>query len=225
MDSYTFSTLVVGEFNELAFDAALAVAEHPGENYNALLIYGDYGLGKTHLLHAIHHAICERYPCRNTIFVGGDAFVAELLKAVRDGVLKDFRDKYRSVDTLLIDDIQCLGGSHDFVQREVFDIINTISANKGQIVFTADCSTEELPCQNDWMRMRYEEGALVEIKPPEYDARLSIAKKFAADIKGKTGIDIPEDILCYIAEQITGSIRVIHNAITTIVAYRDLLGI
>lgn len=225
MDTYTFSTLIVGEFNELAYDVALAVVEHPGENCNPLLIYGGYGLGKTHFLHAIHHAICESYPYKNTIFVRGDEFVVELLNAVRDGEIKDFRDKYWAADTLLFDDVHFLGSSSDFVQKEMLDIINAISANKGQIVFAGDFSPDELLIQNDWMKMCYEEGVLVEIKPPEYDAKLSIAQKYATDKKSKTGIDIPEEILCYIAEEITGSIRAIHNIITTIVAYRDLLGI
>lgn len=221
MDNYTFSTLIVGEFNELAHDAALAVVEHPGENFNPLFIFGDYGLGKTHLLHAIHHAICERYPYQNTIFVSGDSFVVELLKAVRDGEIKDFRAKYRTADILLIDDVQIIGSSSDFVQRELFDIIDTISVKKGQIVLTADCSPEELPCQNDWMKMCYEEGGLVEIKPPEYYARLAIAR----DKADRLGIDLPDVVLCYIVEYVTNDIRVIESVVTKIVAYRDLLGI
>ena len=218
-EEYTFERFVVGNSNKLAHAAALAVAEHPAENYNPLFIHGESGLGKTHLLYAIAHTIHKNHPDYKIVYIRGEDFTNELIRDIRAGKNQEFRDKYRSADVFLMDDVQFIAG-RDSTQEEMFHTFNTLYEDKKQIVFTADRPPKEMLRLEDRLKTRFEWGLLADIQPPDYETRMAIIKNKAI----RMGVELPEEVLIYVAENITSNVRQIEGTVKKILAFRDLLG-
>ena len=218
-EEYTFERFVVGNSNKLAHAAALAVAEHPAENYNPLFIHGESGLGKTHLLYAIAHTIHKNHPDYKTVYIRGEDFTNELIRDIRAGKNQEFRAKYRSADVFLMDDVQFIAG-RDSTQEEMFHTFNTLYEDKKQIVFTADRPPKEMLRLEDRLKTRFEWGLLADIQPPDYETRMAIIKNKAI----RMGVELPEFLLQLIAENITANVRQIEGTVNKIMAYQDLMG-
>ena len=218
-DAFTFNTYVVGPQNRMAYAAARAVAEKPAEHYNPLFIYGDSGLGKTHLLYAIAHKIHQNHPDYRIVYIKGDSFTNELIQAIREGRNQEFREKFRSADVFLMDDVQFIAG-RDSTQEEMFHTFNTLYEDKKQIVFTADRPPKEMLRLEDRLKTRFEWGLLADIQPPDYETRMAIIKNKAI----RMGVELPEEVLIYVAENITSNVRQIEGTVKKILAFRDLLG-
>ena len=218
-EEYTFERFVVGNSNKLAHAAALAVAEHPAENYNPLFIHGESGLGKTHLLYAIAHTIHKNHPDYKIVYIRGEDFTNELIRDIRAGKNQEFRDKYRSADVFLMDDVQFIAG-RDSTQEEMFHTFNTLYEDKKQIVFTADRPPKEMLRLEDRLKTRFEWGLLADIQPPDYETRMAIIKNKAI----RMGVELPEFLLQLIAENITANVRQIEGTVNKIMAYQDLMG-
>ena len=207
-EEYTFERFVVGNSNKLAHAAALAVAEHPAENYNPLFIHGESGLGKTHLLYAIAHTIHKNHPDYKIVYIRGEDFTNELIRDIRAGKNQEFRDKYRSADVFLMDDVQFIAG-RDSTQEEMFHTFNTLYEDKKQIVFTADRPPKEMLRLEDRLKTRFEWGLLADIQPPDYETRMAIIKNKAI----RMGVELPEEVLIYVAENITSNVRQIEGTV------------
>ena len=218
-EDYTFERFVVGNSNKFAHAAAMAVADRPAESYNPLFIYGESGLGKTHLLYAIAHAIHQEHPDYRIVYIRGDAFTNELIRAIREGKNQEFRDKYRSADVFLMDDVQFIAG-RDSTQEEMFHTFNSLYEEKKQIVFTSDRPPKEMLRLEDRLKTRFEWGLLADIQPPDYETRVAIIKNKAI----RMGVELPEEVLTYVAENITANVRQIEGTVNKILAYRDLMG-
>ena len=218
-EEYTFERFVVGNSNKLAHAAALAVAEHPAENYNPLFIHGESGLGKTHLLYAIAHTIHKNHPDYKIVYIRGEDFTNELIRDIRAGKNQEFRDKYRSADVFLMGDVQFIAG-RDSTQEEMFHTFNTLYEDKKQIVFTADRPPKEMLRLEDRLKTRFEWGLLADIQPPDYETRMAIIKNKAI----RMGVELPEPVLQYIAENITANVRQIEGTVNKIMAYQQLMG-
>lgn len=218
-DAFTFETYVVGPQNKLAYAAARAVADKPAENFNPLFIYGDSGLGKTHLLYAIANSIHQNKPGLSVVYVKGDTFTNELIQAIREGRNQEFRDKYRSADIFLMDDVQFVAGRAS-TQEEMFHTFNTLYEAKRQIVFTSDRPPKEMLRLDDRLKTRFEWGLLADIQPPDYETRMAIIKNKSI----RMGIELPEFLLQLIAENITANVRQIEGTVNKIMAYQDLMG-
>ena len=218
-EEYTFERFVVGNSNKFAHAAAMAVAEHPAERYNPLFIYGEPGLGKTHLLYAIAHTIHNEHPDYRIVYIRGDSFTNELIRAIREGKNQEFRDKYRSADVFLMDDVQFIAG-RDSTQEEMFHTFNNLYEEKKQIVFTADRPPKEMLRLEDRLKTRFEWGLLADIQPPDYETRVAIIKNKAI----RMGVELPEFLLQLIAENITANVRQIEGTVNKIMAYQDLMG-
>ena len=216
---FTFDTFVVGPSNKLAYAASQAVAEHPAQNYNPLLIYGNSGLGKTHLLYAIANQIQREHPDYNIVYIKGDQFTNELIDAVRSGKNFEFRDKYRNADLFLMDDIQFIAGK-DATQEEFFHTFNSLYENKRQIVLTSDRVPGDMVRLEDRLRTRFEWGLIVDVQPPDYETRFIITREKALEL----GIELPQDVVDYISENITNNVRQIEGTVKKIKAYHDLTG-
>ena len=218
-DAFTFETYVVGPSNKLAYAAAKAVAEKPAENYNPLFIYGDSGLGKTHLLYAIAHQVQRRNSDAKIVYIKGDEFTNELVNAIREGKNAEFREKYRQATLLLVDDIQFIAGKQQ-TQEEFFHTFNTLYESGRQIVLTSDRPPREMTQLEDRLRTRFEWGLMVDVAPPDFETRMAIIKTKAALL----GVQLPDEISGYIAENVTANVRQIEGTLNKILAYRDLLG-
>ena len=218
-EEYTFERFVVGSSNKFAHAAARAVADNPGQSYNPLFIYGESGLGKTHLLYAIAHKIHQNHPDFRVIYLKGDTFTNELVQAIREGRNEEFREKYRSADVFLMDDVQFIAG-RESTQEEMFHTFNTLYEDKKQIVFTADRPPKEMLRLEDRLKTRFEWGLLADIQPPDYETRMAIIKNKAI----RMGVELPEEVLIYVAENITSNVRQIEGTVKKILAFRDLLG-
>ena len=216
---YTFDTFVVGSSNKHAFSAAEAVAEERTDAYNPLFIYGQSGLGKTHLLYAIANRIQQKHPDYSIVYIKGDQFTNEFIEAVRNGKNFEFRDKYRSADLFLIDDIQFIAGK-DATQEEFFHTFNTLYENKRQIVLTSDRVPGDMLRLEDRLRTRFEWGLIVDVQPPDYETRWAITKNKALSL----GLELPDEVCDYIAENITNNVRQIEGTVKKIKAYHDLTG-
>src|SRR5690606_19206739 len=199
---YTFDTFVIGAGNRFAHAASLAVAEAPANAYNPLFIYGGVGMGKTHLMHAIGHYVLEHNPTAKVVYLSSEKFTNEFINSIRDNKAVDFRNKYRNVDILLIDDIQLLAGKAS-TQEEFLHTINTLHEESKQIVIASDRPPKEIPTLEDRLRSRFEWGLITDITPPDLETRIAILRKKAkAD-----GLDIPNEVMLYIANQIDTNIR------------------
>lgn len=214
---YTFDTFVVGGNNEFARAAALAVAENPGEIYNPLFIYGGVGLGKTHLMHSIAHFVLSQNPETKILYVTSEKFTNELIDAIQKKTTAQFREKYRSIDILLIDDIQFIIGKES-TQEEFFHTFNTLHEAKKQIIISSDRPPKEMLTLEDRLRSRFEHGLMADIQPPDYETRMAILKKK----EELDGLSIDEEVLSYIASNIKSNIRELEGALTKIVAYSRL---
>lgn len=218
-DEFTFETFVVGPSNKLAYAASMSVAEHPAKNYNPLLIYGDSGLGKTHLIYAIANVIRKHTPQSKIAYVKGDDLTNELVDAIREGKTAEMREKYRQADLLLVDDVQFIAGKKQ-TQEEFFHTFNTLYESGRQIVLTSDRPPSEMTQLEDRLRTRFEWGLLVDVAPPDFETRLAIVKNKAALL----GMELPDKISAYIAENVTANVRQLEGTINKILAYKDLLG-
>ena len=218
-EEYTFERFVVGSSNKFAHAAARAVADHPAQNYNPLFIYGESGLGKTHLLYAIAHKIHADHPDYRIVYIKGDAFTNELIQAIREGRNQEFREKFRAADVFLMDDVQFIAGK-DSTMEEMFHTFNTLYETKKQIVFTADRPPKEMLKLEDRLKTRFEWGLIADIQPPDYETRMAIIKNKAI----RMGVELPEPVLQYIAENITANVRQIEGTVNKIMALRDLEG-
>ena len=215
---FTFDTFVVGESNKMAYAAARAVADGVG-HYNPLFIYGDSGLGKTHLIYAIAHQIRTTRPSAKIIYIKGDDFINEFIELVRAGRGSEFRAKYRDADLLLVDDVQFVAGKEQ-VQNEFFHTFNTLYEAGRQIVLTSDRPPSDMHLLDDRLRTRFEWGLIADIQPPDYETRMAIIKNKAMSL----GLEFPDDVCEYIAENITTNVRQIEGTVKKILAYRDLQG-
>ena len=216
---YTFESFVVGSTNQHAFSAAEAVAEERTTVYNPLFIYGQSGLGKTHLLYAIANRIQRRHPDYNIVYLTGEQFTNEFIEAVRSGKNFEFRDKYRNANLFLMDDIQFIAGK-DKTQEEFFHTFNSLYDNHSQIVLTSDRVPSDMLRLEERLRTRFEWGLMVDVQPPDYETRWAITKNKALEM----GITLPDDVCNYIAENITNNVRQLEGTVKKIKAYHDLTG-
>ena len=212
---------MVGPSNKLAYAAAQAVAQNPAQNYNPLFIYGDSGLGKTHLIYAIAHVIRQRNSAARIAYVKGDDLTNELVAAIQAGPSKsaEMREKYRQADLLLVDDVQFIAGRKQ-TQEEFFHTFNTLYESGKQIVLTSDRPPHEMTQLEDRLMTRFEWGLLVDVSPPDFETRMAIVKNKAAMM----GLELPDKIVSYIAENVTANVRQLEGTVNKIKAYKDLLG-
>ena len=220
-EQYTFENFVVGSSNKFAYNAARAVAEAPGMSYNPLFIYGQSGLGKTHLLYAIAHKVHENHPEYRVVYIKSEDFVNELITNLRrqEYYMQEFRDKYRNVDLFLMDDVQFIAGK-DRSEEELFHTFNTLHEQKKQIVFTSDRPPQEMLRMEERLKTRFEWGLSVDIQPPDYETRVAIIKNKAIN----RGISIPDPVLNYVADNITANVLQIEGVVNKILALHELMG-
>lgn len=219
--NYTFETFVVGNNNRFAQSAALAVAESPGEAYNPLYIYGGPGLGKTHLMHSIGHFILEQKPDTKVIYVTSEEFTNEVIESIRNGnasSMTKFRDKYRKVDVLMIDDIQFIIGKES-TQEEFFHTFNALQTQGKQIILTSDKPPKEMETLEERIRSRFEWGLMADIGVPDYETRMAILRKKAES----DNFNINDEILNYIANNIKSNVRELEGALNKLLAYNNLV--
>lgn len=214
---FTFENFVVGPSNRFAHAAASAVANKPAMAYNPLLIYGESGLGKTHLLYAIANVIKKNNPDFHIVYVKGDQFTNELITAISEGRNVEFRSKYRTADLFLMDDIQFIAGK-DSTQEEFFHTFNTLYEGKKQIVLTSDRPPDVMSKLEDRLKTRFQWGLLADIQPPDYETRVAIIENKAASM----GLKLPSDVVAYVAENITSNVRQLEGTVNKILAYRDM---
>ncbi|WP_163655357.1 chromosomal replication initiator protein DnaA [Listeria sp. PSOL-1] len=215
---YVFDTFVIGSGNRFAHAASLAVAEAPAKAYNPLFIYGGVGLGKTHLMHAVGHYVQQHKKNAKVMYLSSEKFTNEFISSIRDNKTEEFRTKYRNVDILLIDDIQFLAGKEG-TQEEFFHTFNTLYDEQKQIIISSDRPPKEIPTLEDRLRSRFEWGLITDITPPDLETRIAILRKKAkAD-----GLDIPNEVMLYIANQIDSNIRELEGALIRVVAYSSLV--
>ena len=218
-EDYTFDRFVVGSSNKFAHAAARAVAEAPGTGYNPLFIWGESGLGKTHLMYAIAHEVHRQHPDYRIVYIKGDSFTNELIQAIRDRTQAQFHDKYRNADLFLMDDVQFIAG-RESTQEEMFHTFNTLRDAKKQIVFTADRPPKDILRLDERLETRFSHGLLAKIDPPDYETRVAILKNKAI----RMGLELPEPVLKYVAENITANVRQLEGTINKILAFQSLLG-
>ncbi len=217
---YTFQTFVVGSCNQFAHAAALAVAESPGKTYNPMYIYGGVGLGKTHLMHAAGHAIKERNRHLRVAYMSAEKFMNELINAIRYDKTQTFREKYRSIDVLLMDDVQFMAGK-ERTQEEFFHTFNALHNDQKQIVITSDCPPREIPTLEERLHSRFEWGLIADIEPPDLETKVAILKR-KADLDG---VGLPDDIAFFIAGKVKSNIRELEGSLVRLIAISSLRGL
>lgn len=215
---YTFDNFVVGNSNRFAQSAALAVAEAPSYAYNPLFLYGGVGLGKTHLMHAIGNYVLQNNPDAKILFLSAEKFTTELIEALRDNKTQEFRNKYRNIDVLLVDDIQFIAGK-SATEEEFFHTFNTLHEANKQIVLTSDRPPREIKTLEERLRSRFEWGLICDIQPPDFETRMAILSKKAKD----ENISISDEIIEYIAQNVKSNIRELEGVFNRVVAYRGLI--
>ena len=218
-DLYTFDAFVTGTGNRFAHAAALSVAETPAKSYNPLFIYGDAGLGKTHLLRAIENYVNTHYPHFSVRYVSTETFLNEFVDAIRQNTTIQFKRRYREIDVLLVDDIQFVEGKEG-LQEEFFHTFNSVHQANRQIVLTCDRPPDSIPTLEDRLRSRFKMGLITDIQPPDVETRLAILHKKAENARG----EIPHDVLMFIAERVTDNIRELEGALTRVTAFSNLTG-
>ncbi|MEP6569852.1 MAG: chromosomal replication initiator protein DnaA [Acidobacteriota bacterium] len=217
---YTFDNFVVGSCNQFAHAASLAVAEAPGKTYNPLYLYGGVGLGKTHLMHACGHAIKQRNPHLRVSYLSSERFMNELINSIRYDKTQSFREQYRSVDVLLIDDIQFMAGK-ERTQEEFFHTFNTLYEQQKQIVISSDCQPREIPTLEERLHSRFEWGLIADLEPPDLETKVAILKRKAEAL----GFVIPDDVALFIASRVKNNVRELEGSLIRLVAISSLRGI
>jgi chromosomal replication initiator protein len=216
---YSFDTFIVGPSNQFAHAACRAVAEAPSRSYNPLFIYGGVGLGKTHLMHAIGHYVVNHLKHLKLTYISSERFMNEMINAVRYDRILDFRERYRSVDVLLVDDIQFLAGKEG-TQTEFFHTFNALYDSQKQIVLSSDCPPHEIPQLEERLRSRFEWGLIADIQPPDLETKTAILKK-----KAETeGVPLPDAVAIYIASKIKSNVRELEGSLIRLIAYASLTG-
>jgi chromosomal replication initiator protein len=217
---YTFGTFVVGSCNQFAHAASLAIAEAPGKTYNPLYIYGGVGLGKTHLMHAAGHAIKERNRHLRVSYISAEKFMNELINAIRYDKTQTFREKYRSIDVLLMDDIQFMAGK-ERTQEEFFHTFNALYDKQKQIVISSDCPPREIPTLEERLHSRFEWGLIADIEPPDLETKVAILRR-KADLDG---VDLPDEVALFVASKVKNNIRELEGSLVRLVAISSLRGL
>ena len=216
---YLFENFVVGSSNQFAHAAARAVAERPSQSYNPLFLYGGVGLGKTHLLHAIGHEILRLHPHLDVRYLVAEQFVNELINSIRFDRMPVFRERYRNIDVLLIDDIQFIANK-ERTQEEFFHTFNTLYTSQKQIILSSDSSPRDIPTLEDRLRSRFEWGLIADIQPPELETKIAILRR-KADVEG---VELPDDLALFIARQVRTSIRELEGLLNRVIAFSQLTG-
>ncbi|NNF00926.1 MAG: chromosomal replication initiator protein DnaA, partial [Pyrinomonadaceae bacterium] len=217
---YTFDTFVVGSCNQFAHAAAEAVAEAPGQTYNPMFIYGGVGLGKTHLMHSAGHAIKEKNRHLRVAYITSEKFMNELINSIRYDKTQTFREKYRSIDVLLMDDVQFLAGK-ERTQEEFFHTFNALHNDQKQIVITSDCPPREIPTLSERLHSRFEWGLIADMEPPDLETKVAILKRKA----DSDGIDLPDDIAFFIANKVKSNVRELEGSLVRLIAISSLRGL
>ncbi len=216
---YTFDTFVIGNSNRFAHAASLAVAESPADAYNPLFLYGGVGLGKTHLMHAIGHHMLRENPAIKLVYITSENFTNELISAIQNNRNTEFRERFRNVDVLMVDDIQFIAG-RDSTQEEFFHTFNQLHASGKQIIISSDKPPRDIPTLEERLRSRFEWGLIADIQRPDYETRIAILRKKAQ----VEHIDVSDDIIAFIADKIESNIRELEGSLTRIIAYASLSG-
>ncbi len=217
---YTFEKFVVGSCNQFGHAAAKAAAEAPGTTYNPLFIYGGVGLGKTHLMHAIGHSIKARSPHMRVAYITSERFMNELINAIRFNKTPAFRDKYRSIDVLLMDDVQFMAGK-ERTQEEFFHTFNTLHNSQKQIVVSSDCPPREIPTLEERLHSRFEWGLIADLEPPDLETKVAILKR-KADMDG---IHLDDDVAMYMAGKVKSNVRELEGSLVRLVAISSMRGV
>ncbi|MEM7050213.1 MAG: chromosomal replication initiator protein DnaA [Acidobacteriota bacterium] len=214
---YIFETFVVGNSNQFAHAAARAVAESPSHSYNPLFLYGGVGLGKTHLLHAIAHEILDKRPQLRVMYLAAEQFVNELINSIRFDRMPAFRERYRTIDVLLIDDIQFLANK-ERTQEEFFHTFNTLYTSQKQIILSSDSSPRQIPTLEERLRSRFEWGLIADIQPPDLETKIAILRR-----KAETeDIDLPDEVAHFIAHQVRSNVRELEGLLNRVIAFSML---
>jgi chromosomal replication initiator protein len=216
---YTFSSFVVGPSNQFAHAASVAVAEAPSRSYNPLFLYGGVGLGKTHLMHAIGQYLLDRMPGLKLTYISSERFMNEMINAVRYDRILDFRERYRKLDVLMVDDVQFLSGKEG-TQTEFFHTFNSLYDAQKQIVISSDCPPHEIQALEERLRSRFEWGLIADIQPPDLETKVAILKKKAE----AEAVPLPDDVALYIASGIKSNVRELEGSLIRLIAYGSLTG-
>jgi chromosomal replication initiator protein len=216
---YTFETFVVGSSNQLAYAASKSIAENPSGSFNPLFIYGGAGLGKTHLIQAIGHQLRGSRRELKVVYMSAEAFMTELIASIRFDKMQSFRDRYRSADALLLDDIQFIAGK-ERTQEEFFHTFNALYEAQKQIVFTSDRPPKEIPTLEERLRSRFEWGLTADIQPPDLETKVAILRKKAED----RGVSVPQEVAFFVAERVRSNIRELEGHLNKIAAFASMIG-